>query len=47
MAVHCWFFRSSTAFMVCLLFCVADENVLLVLPLVNIFHGLRAVLLNG
>jgi len=47
MAVHCWFFRSSTAFMVYLLFCVVDDNVLLVLPLVNGFHGLRAVLLSG
>ena len=47
MAVHCWFFRSSTAFMVCPLFCSAEDNVLLVLPLVNGFQCLRAVFLKG
>jgi len=47
MAVHCWFFRSLTAFMVYPLFCAADDNILLVLPLVNGFQCLRAVCLNG
>ena len=45
--MHSWFFRSSTAFMVCPLFCSAEDNVLLVLPLVNGFQFLRAVFLQG
>jgi len=47
MAVHCWFFRSSTVFMVCQLFCLADDNVLLVLQLINGFQCLRTIFLNG
>jgi len=45
--VHCWFFRSSTAFTVCALLSSAHHSALLVLPLVNSFHGLRTVLLSG
>jgi len=47
MEVHCWLFCSSTAFMVCPPFCLADDNVLLLLPLVNSFHGSWAVFLKG
>ena len=47
MAADCSFFRSSTAFTVCAPFCLADDNILLVLLLVNGFHCLRAVLFNG
>jgi len=47
MTIYCSFFRSSTAFMVCAQYCSTDGSGLLVLPLVNGFHGLRAVLLSG
>jgi len=47
MVVYCWFFRSSTAFTVCPLLSSVDDSALLVLPLVNSFHGLRTVLLSG
>jgi len=47
MAADCSYLRSSTAFTVCAPFCSANDNILLVLPLVNGFHGLRAVLFNG
>jgi len=47
MVVHCWFFRSSTAFTVCVLLSSVDVSTLLVLPLVNSFHGLRTLLLSG
>jgi len=47
MVVHCWFFRSSNAFAVCALLFSVDDSALLVLPLVNRFHGLRTVLLSG
>jgi len=47
MTVHCSYFRSSTAFTTCVLCFPTDGSALLVLPLVNGFHGLRTVLLNG
>ena len=47
MVVHCWFFHLSTAFTVGVPFPSADESALLVLPLVNGFHTLCTVLLNG
>jgi len=47
MVVHCWFFHLSIAFTVCALLSSADDRALLVLLLVNSFHGLRTVLLNG
>jgi len=49
MAPDCSFFLPSTAFMtVCVPYCSADGNVLLILPLVNSFSdGSRAVLLSG
>jgi len=48
MAADCSFFRRSTAFTVCALFCSADGSRFLILPLVNGFHnGLRAVLPSG
>jgi len=46
MAVHCSFFRSSTAFPVCALYCSTDGSGLLVLVLVNGFHCSRVVLLG-
>jgi len=48
MAADCSFFRTSTAFTVCMPFCSADGSRLLILPLVNGFHnGLHAVLPSG
>jgi len=48
MVADCSSFCLSTAFAtVCMLISSADGSALLVLPLVNGFHGLRAVLLNG
>jgi len=47
MAADCSFFRSSTSFTVCAPFSSADGSTLLVLSLVNVFRGLRAVLLSG
>jgi len=47
MAADCSYLRSSMAFTVCAPFCSANDNILLVLPLINGFHGLRAVLFNG
>ena len=47
MTIYCSFFRSSTAFTVCTQYCSTDGSGLPVLPLVNGFHGLRAVLLRG
>jgi len=48
MAPCCSFFRSSTAFPTFrVLYCSADGTVLLFLPIVDGFHGLRAVLLSG
>jgi len=49
MAVHCSFFRSSTAFTTVFApYCSADGSGLLILPLVNGFRDtLRAVLLSG
>jgi len=47
MTIYCSFFRSSMAFTVCVQYCSMDGSGLLVLPLVNVFHGLRAVLLCG
>jgi len=47
MTIYCSFFCLSTAFTVCAQYCSTDGSGLLVLPLVNGFHGLRAVLLRG
>jgi len=48
MAADCSFFRSSTAFTVCLPFCTANGSIFLLLAVVNSFHhGLHAVLLSG
>jgi len=47
MVADCSYLRSSTAFTVCVPFCLVNDNILLVLPLVNGFHGLRALLFNG
>jgi len=48
MAADSLFFRSSMPFMVCALFCSADDCALHILPLVKGFHqGLCAVLLCG
>jgi len=47
MAADCSYLRLSTAFTVCVQFCSANDNILLVLPLVNGFHGLHTVLFNG
>jgi len=48
MVADCSFFHSSMAFLtVCAPISSVDGNALLVLTLVNGFHGLRAVLLNG
>jgi len=47
MVVHSWFLRSSTAFTVDAPFSSADDSALLALPLVNGFHSLLTVLLNG
>jgi len=47
MAADCSYFRSLNAFTTdCALYCSADGSGLLILPLVNGFHGLRAVLLS-
>jgi len=40
-------FLSSEAFTVCAPYCTSDGSGLLILPLVKVFHGLRAGLLNG
>jgi len=48
MAAYCSLFRLSMAFtMVCVPSYPGDGSASLVLPLVNIFHGLHAVLLSG
>jgi len=49
MAVHCSFFRASTAFpMVWAPYCSADGSELLILPLVNVFNdSVRTILLSG
>jgi len=48
MALYCLFFHSSTAFPTFhVLYCSADGSVLLVLPFVDSFHGLHAVLQSG
>jgi len=47
MVADCSYLHSSTAFTVCTPFCLANDNILLILPLVNGFHGLRALLFNG
>ena len=46
-AAYSSYFRSSTAFTtVCAPYCSVDSSRLLILPLVNGFHGLRAVFLS-
>jgi len=46
MAAHCSFFRMSTSFpTVCVPCCSVDVSVLLILPLVDGFHGLHTVIL--
>jgi hypothetical protein len=48
MTTRCSCFRSSTVFpTVCAPFCSPGGSASLVLPLVNVFHGLRAVFLSG
>jgi len=48
MAVDCSHLRLSTAFMpVCVPYCAADRIALRTPPLVNGFHGLRAVFVSG
>jgi len=47
MAAHSYILYSSTALPVSAPFCSADVSGLLILPLVNGFHGLRTVLLSG
>jgi len=46
-AAYCSFFHSSMAFTVCTPFSSADGSASLVLPVVNVFHGLRTALLSG
>jgi len=47
MAAYCSFFCSSMAFTVCPPFSSAGGSTSLVLPMINVFHGLRAVLFSG
>jgi len=48
MSAHCSYFHSSKASTtVCVPYCSADVSGLLIIPLVKVFHGLRAGLLNG